>query len=470
MEKVNGIFSPSSFRDPKARIVLNGVQVFRVVSEEFSEEFKNVCNTGLLDNLVLNKKLVPFSNVPTEVCRSIDVINEGATVFELERLPFISYPYEWSFSALKAAALLQLELQISAIDVGIKLTDASAFNVQFVGPAPIFIDHTSFALYNEGEMWGAHQQFCSHFLNPLLLMSKFDVPFNEWWNGTLDGISASSLTSFMSGWDYLSPKLLTHVLLPTYFERKSIGKGVSNDLEKISKAKLPKLAARNMFQSLYNWIEKLSIKNSNTVWATYSSDNSYQDQEVQEKASFIAEFAQATLPNVLVDIGCNSGDYSKAALKGGAKTVIGLEADPVAVDCAFKRAVEGNLNFLPLYQNVVNPTTAKGWMGKEREGLSSRLNADAVIALAVIHHIVFSGHVPLDQALEWLIGIAPVGVIEFVPPDDPMIKRLLAFRKGDVHEYSYELFMFVLERSASVVKTKVVSKSKRMMVWYSRIN
>ena len=300
-------------------------------------------------------------------------------------------------------------------------------------------------------------------------MSRFEIVFNDWWAGTIDGVSSKYIAKLLPKQAWLSPKLLTHVLLPVYFERKTIAGGAQKSLNELSKAKLPKAAALNMFRSLVSWVDSLSFKDTGTVWAGYANRNSYQEEEAQKKANFVAQFVESFAPERLVDVGCNTGDYSYVALRAGAREVIGLEADPVALDRAFNRSAAQNLNFLPLYQNVVNPTTAKGWMGQERAGLDERLNADAVIALAVIHHIVFSGHVPLDQAIDWLLDMAPAGIIEFVPPEDPMVRRLLALRKGDTHPYSYELFSSILSRRARIEKIDVVSQTNRTLVSYTRI-
>src|SRR3546814_1056173 len=76
----------------------------------------------------------------------------GATyVIEHPKIAFVSYPYEWSFSLLKAAALLHLDLHLAALEHGMTLSDASAYNVQFLGPRPLFVDLLSLRRYREGE-------------------------------------------------------------------------------------------------------------------------------------------------------------------------------------------------------------------------------------------------------------------------------------------------------------------------------
>jgi hypothetical protein len=90
-----------------------------------------------------------------------------AGALEHEVVPFVSYPYEWPFEMLRDAALLQLELVRRAIDAGLMLKDASPYNVQFRGAAPLFVDVGSFEQLRDGEPWVAYRQFCTLFLYPL---------------------------------------------------------------------------------------------------------------------------------------------------------------------------------------------------------------------------------------------------------------------------------------------------------------
>ena len=104
------------------------------------------------------------------------------------RIPFISYPYEWCFSQLKAAALLTLDIQRRALEHGLMLRDASAYNVQFTEGQPVFIDTLSFGPYEADRPWPAYRQFCQHFLSPLALMALVDPSMDQLTRIHLDGI------------------------------------------------------------------------------------------------------------------------------------------------------------------------------------------------------------------------------------------------------------------------------------------
>ena len=461
------VFAPGSYRDPRARVFFNRDRVLRAISPDASAAFRQARETGLLDELVSEGKLVPFWDVEPGGAHLPPGLDTVGVLLEHERLPFISYPYEWAFTALKEAALLHLEIQLRALERNLKLIDASAYNIQFQGPWPVFIDHSSFGPYEEDEAWIGHRQFCEQFLNPLVLHARAGVPFNDWFRGSLEGLTTRDLASVLPFSSRLSPVPLIHITLPAFFENKAVRARRASDPVHSSKVRLPRPAFRRMLRSLRKWIGRLKPKETVSVWSGYAEDNIYAVEEAERKSAFVAEFAGKRKPALIVDVGCNTGDYSKVALANGARRSIGLEPDPVALDQAFRRARSENLDFFPLYQNIRNPSPGQGWNGEERSSLRARTSADGVLALAVLHHIVIGCHVPMGQALAWIVGIASDGVIEFVPPSDAMVMRLLSQRGGVAHDYSADHFDATLGNLARVVKSETISASGRRLVWYS---
>ena len=457
-----------SFRDPLSSVFRYEGRVFRQFSKAGLERFSIANETGLLDELVAEKKLVGFRIVANGEVPLPETSDDVSAVYEHDKLPLISYPYEWAFETLKAAALFHLDLNLRALDRGVQLTDATAYNVQFSGSKPIFIDHGAFEPYQEGMPWIAHKQFCEQFLNPLLLQAYRNIGFNEWYRGRLEGIATSDLASLLPLRAKLRPAILTHVVLPAYFDRKAVRAKPSPKAAKGKEFKLPKSGLVGLLTGLRKFIDGLSLPGGHTVWGDYATDNSYSSDEAEKKRGNVAEFASAYRPGVFLDIGCNSGAYSAVMLDNGADFGVGLEFDAGALNGAFMRATAESMNFIPLYQNLANPSPAQGWDASERGALTDRLFADAIVALAVIHHLVIGCNVPMERALGWLIERAPRGIIEFVPTEDPMVQTLLAGRRGFAHPYSEELFNTVLKSKAAVVKSEVVSQTGRRLVWYER--
>lgn len=457
-----------SYRDPSGRIFSRNKRIFRTVTEHGLENFEYASATGLLDELVGAGVLVPWTEVD-----DVDLGPEAADarkILEHRQLSFVSYPYEWSFSGLKAAALLHLDIQIRALGKSVALSDASAYNIQFEGPRPIFIDHLSFRPYRDGEFWLGHRQFCDQFLNPLLMWARLGIPHNTWFRGSVEGIPATALSAMLPWHSRLRPKVLTHVVLPAKFEQ---GGGTVLGNKVVSRAMgsvgFSRRSFARMLESLRRWISGLRPTGvDDTVWSSYVNDHNYTDREVIVKRAFVADFAAATKPSQIWDMGCNTGDYSKVALESGASYAIGFESDVGVLEKAFNRAVSENLNLLPLFLDAANPSPAQGWSQCERFGLQERRSAEGLLALAVLHHLCVGRNVPLPDAVSWLIGHAPCGVIEFVPKRDLMVQELLRLREDVFDFYTEEIFDRAVADHARIVKSEVITESGRKLVWYDR--
>jgi ribosomal protein L11 methylase PrmA len=352
---------------------------------------------------------------------------------------------------------------------GVTLSDASAFNVQFVGNAPVFIDVLSFRQYQKGEFWLAHRQFCEQFLNPLILRSRLGVAHNSFYRGNLEGISILDMERMLPNWQKFSSWILfSHVYMQAKLQ------GAANKEHKISARKaarkqLPEATFVAMLKQLRDWISKLHPKDKNkTVWADYASNHSYADDETVAKRAFVAEFVSKAKPQTVWDLGCNTGDYAQVSLDAGAQRVIGFDFDLNALDAGFRRAQKENLNFLPIFLDAANPSPSQGWNHSERMSLAERASPDALLALAFEHHIAIGRNVPLDQLLDWIVSLAPLGVIEFVPKSDPMITQMLALRDDIFPDYSEETFRAHLQDNARIVHSQCVSKAGRTLYWYDR--
>lgn len=454
-----------SFRDPSGRVYVIADRVFRTVMPSAAEDFEFVRSTGLLKRLIEEGHVIAEKTVDPSV---LGASARGARyVLEHPRLPFVSYPYEWPFPALKAAALLQVELYLKALAHGVTLSDATAYNIQFRGVEPVFIDTLSFRRYREGEFWTAHRQFCEQFVNPLLLRALIGIPHNAWYRGALEGVPVQDLSRLLPWRRKLSWNVLTHVSMQARFQRRSTHK---DDAERRIQGKgLPLIAFQQILRGLQKWIARLEPADTGkTLWVDYAQDNSYASEEARAKRRFIAEFAAAVKPRLLWDIGCNTGDYSKAALEAGTEFAVGFDFDQGALDRAFSRAKTERLNFLPLFLDAANPAPSQGWAQAERMGLRQRADADAVVALALIHHLAIARNIPLDEVVDWLVSMAPQGIIEFIQKSDPMVQTLLRLRADIFSEYSEASFVRALEARAEIVQSAMVSATERRLYWFRR--
>lgn len=459
IEAMTAIQNPASFRDPRGSVYhLNG-RVLRTVLANAVEDFEFVRSTDLIKKLIAQQQLVAEKIVHAELLTT--TFPKASYILEHPRLDFISYPYEWPFAALKAAALLQLSIHLQALEQGVTLTDASAYNIQFQGVQPIFIDHLAFTRYQPGELWQGHRQFCAEFLNPLLLRAYLGVSYHAWYRGALEGISVADLNQLLPWYRKMQPKVFMHVLMQT-----SLQKTPAPQAEKaIKKINLPLVALQNMLRGLHNWIEKLQpAKDGQTTWANYTP----QSAEATLKTRLLTEFVNATQPKLLYDLGCNNGFYSQHALTAGAQTVIGFDNDQDALDQAFLRAKNAKLKFLPLFLDLANPTPNQGWAQVERQGLAQRGPANALFAFAIVHHLAIGRNIPLPMLVNWLLDLAPQGLVEFVPKTDPMVQKMLARRSDIFSEYTLENFLQCFAQKCTIIKNETISPSGRCLIWYKK--
>jgi ribosomal protein L11 methylase PrmA len=453
---------PGSFRDPSAYVFSSGERIFRAVTDQAWDNFQLFKSSGAYEELHARGWIIT-----TEQDATPHAEHGGRRLFEHPRLPFVSYPYEWPFALLKRAALLHLDIQLRALDFGFTLSDASAYNLQFVGITPVFIDMASFVPYREGDYWTGHRQFVEQFVNPLLLRALFGVSANAWYRGALEGLPDGDIARLIGPVRrWLAPNVLVNITLPDLLQRRARRKG---HRETSSSRPLPKTALRFMLRRLHEWISHLTPKDAEpSAWQGYESDNSYLAGDEERKRAFVAEFARAATPMRACDVGCNTGSYAEVLLQSGARSVVGFDSDPGALEHAVSRASISQLNFLPLFSDAANPSPQQGWAESERSGLRARSNAEAMLALAIVHHLSIARNVPLGSAVEWLMSLAPRGVIEFVPKSDPMVQRMLRLRADIFEDYGKAQFEAAIIRHGRIARSLELSPGGRTLYEYDR--
>jgi ribosomal protein L11 methylase PrmA len=449
----------ASFRDPAGFVFRDGPAVKRAVTEYGLPHARAVRATGLVDRLMASGRLWPEREVGAALAGHPDV----RLVLEHPPLPFVSYPYEWPFRALQAAALLHLDVQIEALDAGVMLTDASAYNVQFVGARPVFIDHLAFRPYRDGELWAGHRQFCEQFLHPLVLQSLVGIEFQPWYRGRIDGIPGADVLRLLPWRQKLRWNVLTNMVAPAGLQRFAGRPGADR---RVARARLPQDGLRGIFTSLRRWIARLEPRGLiATPWASY--DQMVPEGESRAIRGFVEGFVRSVSPGLLWDLGCNTGRYGEAALQAGARYVVGLDSDAGALDGAFARARDRQLGLLPLLVDLVNPSPGQGWRGAERQTLSDRGRPDALLALSVVHHIAIARNVPVDQVVSFLTTLAAEGVVGFVPPNDSRARPLFRGREEIFRDYTFETFLALLQQRARIVKRASIPGGERTLLWFS---
>ncbi|MDC1169976.1 methyltransferase domain-containing protein [Candidatus Pelagibacter sp.] len=453
-----------SFRDPDARVAYLNDSVYRIVYQNGFKKFDFV--KKILENKSVAEYLIETEEVSQQEFKLLNSdIDKNVKVFKHKKIEFISYPYEWSFHRLKDAALHHLNLHINLLKNNATLIDAYSYNIQFNNYSPLFIDLMSIKEYSDGEFWVGHKQFCESFLNPLVLKSKLGIDYNNWFKGNLEGINTGDLSKLLKFKHMFSWNIFYNIFLLNYFEKKY---KKNEDLKIIKNKKLKKNYYLSILSNLVNFIKGLKPKKEISIWGEYSRDNTYDNEEKKNKYEFISNYFNKNKFNRVLDLGCNTGEYSKIALNSGCYSVIGLDYDLNAIDEAYLISKREKLNFLPLYFDVSNPSSNIGWRQKERKGFKERLNFDTVLALAFEHHLAIAKNIPLEDVINWITSLAPKGIIEFVPKNDVTIQSMMRL-KGDIFQsYNLENFKKLLSNKTKITSEKIVSKSGRILFCFEK--
>src|SRR3954469_13511815 len=450
---------PGSFRDPESRVFFAGEDVYRALSKDGLADFQALQETGLLeDTRIVRSELadgVPGAEgvLPTET----------AGVLKHELIPFISYPYEWTFSMLKDAALLQLDLVLSDLEKDMVLKDSTPYNVQFKGSQAAFIYVVAWERLREGEPWVGYRQFCMLYLYPLLLQAVKDVPFHPWLRGSIDGITPAQMRGMMSFRDRFRRGLTTNVFLHARLEQRYADKPRETKQE-VKRAGMGKQLILANVRKMRKLVSRLEWDPPEGVWVAYGERNSYTDDDAKRKDEFVREVATSREWPLVWDIGANNGRYSRIAAEG-AKTVLAVDADQGPVELLYRTLRrEGNEQILTLTMNLADPSPGLGWRGLERRSMPDRGKPDLVLALALIHHVAISANVPVKEFVDWLASLGSALVIEFPTREDPMVKRLLAPKRDGLHpDYELEYFERTLKEAFDVERSERLESGTRVL-------
>lgn len=453
----------ASFRDPSGFVFIEDETVYRQVNLSYQAHYDQLIRSGLYAYLTERRMLVPHEESGLRGSGA----PEAYKILKPLQIPFISYPYEWSFSQLKDAALLTLAIQKRALSRGMVLKDASAFNVQFLDSKPIFIDTLSFEIYAEGQAWVAYRQFCQHFLAPLLLMSRKDIRLNQLLRVFIDGIPLDLASATAPKSTYLQPGILMHIHLHArvqhHYKSSSHLAGMS------SRKRIGKRSLLQIADSLRSAISGLRWNPGGTDWSDYYDGNSYQEEAFQHKFKLVEEYLGLIKPNCVWDLGANTGEFSRIASRAGAFTV-SADNDPGVVEVNYlKSKREQATHLLPLLIDLVNPSPGIGWAHAERQSLAERSKADCLLALALIHHLAISNNIPLPSIAEFFATLAEWLVIEFVPKRDKKAQQLLGSRVDIFDQYTKTDFEASFSRIYHIVKSRQLERSARVLYLMRRL-
>ncbi len=443
-----------SFRDPLSRVFVGNGEVVRAFTAIGAKDIEKVWTKASIQNALASGELIESNLVPPA---SVGLNDPWVTAMTHPLIPFISYPYEWTFSMLKDAAQLQLKLTRETLADGIGLKDATPYNVQFIGSRPQFIDAGSFEKRRKGDPWYGYRQFCEMYLYPLMMQGYLGVGFQQFLRGSVNGISPDTMRKLLPA-SIRRPRKgrLTHVVLHAAAQNR-FADSDNNMKSDAAKAGMNAQVLDATLRKLQGIVKKISLGDKKSTWSEYSERGHYIESSLDEKQKFVRD-AVASAPRKQVwDIGCNDGVFSRIAA-AHSDYVVAMDADPLVVDRLYNTLkAEKNEQILPLYVDLTDSGGGVGWRGQERPGVFDRGRPDIVMALAVIHHMAITFHVPLASQLDMFRDLTPELIIEMPHADDPMVRKLLTNKRDGIHDD------FTLEEFERLLNERFTVKSKMLL-------
>lgn len=453
---------PGSFRDPGNQVYYAGGEVRRGLRGAAVDDWRALAATDFFARLVADGKLCPT-----------EPVEPGDPDFELtlrhERIPFVSYPYEWTFSMLRDAALLHLEVLEAALTDKLTIKDGSAYNLQWRGTAPTFIDLGSFERLREGEPWAGYRQFCQTLLYPLLLTAHLGVDFQPWLRARIDGIESGQLRRLLRGRAKWRAGVLKHVYLADAVQGRLAGTSSRQVTDELKAAGFSTELLLATVKALRKLLHRLDWRPPASHWQEYRETCSYSEADREAKLAFVT----ATLAGpggqpgdreLVLDLGTNDGAYARVAA-GHARQVVAVESDHAVTDALYRRLrADRESRILPLVMDLADPSPGGGWRGVERAPFVGRRSADTVLALALVHHLAIGRNVPLPQVVDLLAALGRELVVEFVDPADPMAQRLLANKPAGLFgDYRREEFERVLAERFTIARRQELPSGTRTL-------
>lgn len=467
-----------SFRDPAGSLFPLDGRIFRIVNAIGAADMEAFLQSDEAHEFIEARRIVPTRRLTVTESRPVledprvrqlyEVIS-GQMLVEHERIDFPSFPYEWPPEMLHAAGALTLDVAQALLRDGLGLKDATPYNVLFRGPEPVLIDVLSFERRDVGDpTWLPYAQFVRTFLLPLLANRYFGIALDQILTTRRDGLEPEEVYRWLTPFELIRPGFLSLVTMPTW-----LGGRQSLDDQKIYRQKRlrdPEKARyilSSVFKGLRRGLNRLEPKRgSSSSWTSYmDTNNNYSADHFAAKEKFVAEALAEFSPRRVLDAGCNTGHFSALAARAGA-SVVAIDYDPIVLGPVWRQARAEKLDILPLVVNLTRPTPGTGWRNRECSSFLDRARGhfDAVLMLAVVHHMLVTERVPLPDILELAAELTKdILIVEFIAPEDSMFRRLTRGREELHKNLTHQLFENLCSERFTIVRTQYVESSSRWL-------
>ena len=469
---------PGSFRDPSGFVFTLDERIYRAIDSDTASILEKLDADGTLLELFEAGRVVETTRIE-KGGDAWGVLHEKVPKFDhfLEhgKIDVISYPYEWSTSMLADAAVRALDVQARLIQRGYSLKDSSGYNIQFAHSKPVFIDIPSIEIPTRRDIWVAMGQFCKMFVYPLLLKRTLRLDTKGYFLANIDGMELDDIYAVFGFWRSLTPGLLLDVGLPHLLQKLIVRQGESDKPDGTLKKKLYSSGGSEKAQ-LMN-LSRLRRKvtalarqcRRRSRWTSYAQANTYSDRANEFKMAFTRQFLEEHQPARVLDLGCNTGQYSELAARHGAK-VVAVDSDHDCVDLLYQHAAREGLNILPLWMDIASTSPGLGFRNRERPPFLERVPKSSVFALALLHHLLVSSRLDLPSIRDFLHDLtSDTLLIEYIDPADDMFQSLLALRENIYGHHTLEQFLNIFGERFKLLKQERVPETERTLLIFEKI-
>jgi SAM-dependent methyltransferase len=463
----------SSFRDPDGCLVTFEDRVFRFVRKSGEANLRAFLATATAadatesGNLVTTTVLNGRSDEASAALLMLDFDEDFAMTLEHERIPFPSFPYEWVPGMLFAAAKLTLDLAERSLADGVGLKDATPYNILFRDTKPVFVDLLSFEKREPGDpIWLPYAQFVRTFVLPLLAVNHLGLRMDQVFLSHRDGLEPEDVYRLASLTQRLRPPFLTLAAIPKWLNSKSESRS-SLYQKRTAQAEQAKFILRSLFHRLGRQLKSAHSEDTRTSsWSGYMETvEASLPGYLREKEDFVKQALDQFKPSRVLDVGCNAGHFSRVASQCGA-SVVAIDRDTEVISRLWHLASAENLSILPLVVDITRPTPGVGWRNAENKSFLNRARGsfDAVLMVAVIHHLMVTERIPLPEILELAAELTnDLLIAEFVPRDDPMFRRIARGRDHLFEWLDENYFRRACEPHFTVIRTQPLGETRRVI-------
>jgi len=443
---------PSSYRDPAGFLFHRDGILYRQVNRSFQADYDELISSGLYDHLVEQHLLIGHEEISENLTGSADWYR----TLRPDHIPFISYPYEWCFDMLKDAALVTLQAASDALDKGMMLKDATAYNLQWHRGHLLFLDTLSFERYDEHQPWIAYRQFCEQLLAPLALMHYLQWPLSSLFLAYPEGLPLPLVKKMLP----LRSRFNLHVYLHLHLHG-----GLAAREAKTEAAPSPfsSKKMRDLLRSLRTAVSSFELNRRSGVWSGYYEEAAQRDDYLEQKLALVDRWSAGLNAAAATDLGANEGRFSELLAAQG-KFVVSADFDHYSVNRLYgKIKKEGTNNIHPIVLDLAHPSPALGANLEERASFIERTPKGLVLALALVHHLAIGNNLPFDRIVQLFRALGPALIVEFIPKSDEKIVAMLKHKKDIYNNYTQDNFLEAFGRSYRIMAQEPVGASGRTL-------